>query len=263
VTFTEVNNIDDPRLADYRGVREPALLREGVFIAESRNVVRRLLSVDRFTVRSIWLTPDAFATLEEEIAKDAPQTSVLVSPRALLSEVAGFHVHQGCLAAAERGTGLDGRAIARSARLLVALENLTDPDNVGSVFRNAEAFGADGVWLSPGGADPLYRKAVRTSTGATLSMPFARVDWRADLEWLRTRGFTVLAAVADSAAQDVETYDHRPERVCWMFGHEGAGLSPEARALADAEITIRTRPGFDSLNVATASGILLQRFAAL
>lgn len=259
---------DDPRIADYQAVREADLLAQrGLFVAESRLVVERLLASRRFRVRSLLVNEAALRALEPALAACDGRPEIFLAPRELISELAGYRVHQGCLALAERGAEVAPEALALGARsgLLVALEQLADPDNVGGVFRNARAFGADGVLLAPGGADPLYRKAVRVSTGATLQLPFARcASWPRELEKLRAGGWTVLAAVAQADAIDVTDYGATrplPERVCLVLGSEGYGLSAAARSAADACITVRMREGFDSLNVATASGILLHHFS--
>ena len=261
-----VERLDDPRVAPYRDLREGRLLEEeGCFVAESRHVVRRLLASGRFRVRSLFVTPAALADLADALAPLAEPPPILLAEQALLCEVAGYHVHQGCLALAERGPepGLAelAQAAAAGRGLLVGLERLTDPANVGSVFRNALAFGADGIVLAPGGAHPLFRKSVRVSMAATLAVPFARAEpWPEALAKLRAEGFRVLACVAQQGAHDVR--DVAPaERVLLLFGSEGSGLTPPARAAADLEITVRTAPGLDSLNVATASGIVLHHFS--
>ena len=264
----EITEPGDPRIADYQVRREAELLASrGLFVAESRLVVERLLATPRFPVRSLLVNEAALAALEPALAAYPGAPEVFVAQRELISSLAGYPVHQGCLALAERGAEIAPEELVASAQrgLLVALEQLGDPDNVGSAFRNARAFGADGVLLAPGGADPLYRKAVRVSTGATLQLPFARcASWPGQLEKLRSAGWTVLAAVAEPDAIDVRDYGARiprPERVCLVLGSEGYGLSAGARAAADACVTIRMRAGFDSLNVATASGILLHHFS--
>jgi tRNA G18 (ribose-2'-O)-methylase SpoU len=133
------------------------------------------------------------------------------------------------------------------------------------VFRNALAFGADAVLLAPGGADPLFRKAVRVSMAATLAVPFARaLLWPADLDKLRAEGFVVLACVAQQDATPLDAFGRTlplPPRVVLLFGTEGAGLEPATRAAADALLTVPTAAGIDSLNVATASGIVLHHFS--
>jgi tRNA G18 (ribose-2'-O)-methylase SpoU len=270
VTPLRVTHLDDPRVAPYRHLREGRLLDEqGCFVAESRHVVRRLLTSGRFPVRSLFVSEAALADLEQTLAPLAAPPQILLAEHALLCEVAGYHVHQGCLALVERGAepSLDAVvAVAAVGRgLVLALEQLTDPANVGSVFRNALAFGADAVLLAPGGAHPLWRKSVRVSMAATLSVPFARAEpWPDALGKLRAEGFLVLACVARADALDLATFGREralPARVALLFGREGPGLSAAARAAADHEITIPTAGAVDSLNVATASGIALHHFS--
>ena len=262
--------LDDPRVGPYRDLREGKLLEEqGLFVAESRHVVRRLLAGGRFPVRSLLLSEAALAELGGALVELASPPLVLLAPHALLCEIAGYHVHQGCLALVERGEPLAVEELARRAAdaggLLVGIERLGDPANVGSVFRNALAFGAGGVLLAPGGADPLFRKAVRVSMAATLAVPFARASrWPDELAKLRAAGFVVLACVAQQTALPLDAFGRTrplPPRVVLLFGSEGAGLEPATRATADAELTVPTAAGLDSLNVATASGIVLHHFS--
>lgn len=258
-----VEALDDPRVAPYRDLREGRLLDEaGCFVAESRHVVRRLLASGRFPVRSLFVTPAALADLEPALAAAAARPPILLAEHDLLCEVAGYHVHQGCLALAERGSEPALADLARTASgLLVGLEGLTDPANIGSVFRNALAFGAGGVVLAPGGAHPLFRKSVRVSMAATLAIPFARAEpWPAALAALRAEGFRILACVAQQDAADVRDVP-RGGRVLLLFGTEGHGLTPAARAAADLAVTVRTSAAVDSLNVATASGVVLHHFS--
>lgn len=251
---------DDPRLTVYRHVRDAELLRvEGLFIAEGRFVVRRLLDGGRFTPRSLLVSPPAAADLADVI-RGYPDLPCFVLPAEDFSAVAGFHVHRGCLAAAERGSELAWQDVTGPGGVLLALEGVADPDNVGSIFRHAAAFGATGILLSAGCADPLYRKAIRTSMGAALQVPYARVDaLPATLHQLRERGCTVAALTLQPGATPL-----REARaaigggpVVLVLGHEGAGLSPDALAGATMQVRIPMAPGTDSLNVATAAAIAL------
>src|SRR6266481_4108810 len=164
-----VSDVDDPRLADYRDLKDGARRRrDGTFIAESRQVVRRLLGGSRFRARSVLATEAAAEDLRDVLPAGLP---VYVAPEATLQRVVGFNFHRGCLAVGERGAelGLDGLL---DARVLLVLEGVTNPDNIGGAFRNAMAFGVGGVVLAPRCSDPLYRKAIRVSMGGTLVVPF-------------------------------------------------------------------------------------------
>jgi tRNA G18 (ribose-2'-O)-methylase SpoU len=266
-----VERIDDPadpRLADYRDIRDPHLrLRHGLFIAESREVVRRLFTCGRFRPRSVLVTPAALHGLQDVLASADPEIPILLVQHDLVRGVVGFNFHRGCLAVGERGLEPPPSSLLEppGRRLLLVLEEVTNPDNIGAVFRNAMAFAVDGVLLSPGSADPLYRKAIRVSIGASLSVPFARLsDWPRDLQALGASGYTIIALTPHGEAIDIAEFGATravPERLALLLGAEGTGLTAAARAAAHAEVRIAMHPGADSLNIATACGIALHRLA--
>jgi tRNA G18 (ribose-2'-O)-methylase SpoU len=145
--------------------------------------------------------------------------------------------------------------------LVVAAERIGNADNLGALFRNALAFGAGGILLSPGCCDPLYRKSIRVSTGAALRLPYA-VDeaWPEAIRGLRAAGARVLAMTPHPPARDIDDAAARcgtDVPIAVMVGHEGDGLSEGARAAADERVRVPLARGVDSLNVATAAAIAL------
>jgi tRNA G18 (ribose-2'-O)-methylase SpoU len=140
------------------------------------------------------------------------------------------------------------------------LERVSDADNVGAIFRSAAAFGADAVLLGPSCADPLYRKAIRTSMGAVLTVPFADADpWPATLKDLAADGWALAALTPAHDAMPLHDFSSatRPLRVAVVLGHEGDGLTDVALAACEYRVRIPIRPSVDSLNVATAAAIAL------
>lgn len=250
---------DDPRVALYRGVRDPDLLRDhGVFLAEGRLVVQRLLRDPRFRIRSLLVSPAALHAMGEQ---EPPATlPIFVASPEVMSGIAGFNVHRGCLAIAERPGVLAVADLISSAGPLLVLEAVGNPDNVGGAFRNAAAFGATGVLLSPGCADPLYRKSIRTSMGATLTVPWTAADpWPDVLKALTAAGWAVVALTLSPGARDLDVVG--PElagaRIALLLGHEGHGLTPAAERLATHRARIPIADGSDSLNVAAAAAVAL------
>ena len=275
INHIRVTAVDDSRLNDFRIVSDPVLMRErGLFVAEGRLAVERLLA-SRFRARALLLVGTAIDALEPSLvahALDDPPLDVYLADSAQLRRITGFRFHRGCLALGERPQGgseeraADG-AIAPPAprRPLVVLEGVSDPDNVGSIFRNAAAFGASGVVLSPGCADPLYRKAIRTSMGTTLQLPFRVVpEWPGELRRIRASGVRLVALTPARRATDLETFVRRSPvgRVALLLGNEGDGVSPAALDLCNARVRVDIEPAVDSLNVATAAAIALQRLRA-
>jgi tRNA G18 (ribose-2'-O)-methylase SpoU len=247
--------------AEYRYVADPAALaRAGLFVAEGRIVVQRLLEDARFRVHSIAVTSSAAAALAELLGarRDVP---VHECDAAQLRATTGFDFHRGCLALAWRDTREMPIDELIQARRLLAIEGVGNPDNVGGLFRAAFALGVDAVLLDPSAADPLYRKAIRTSMAATLRLPFTRAaDWRGTLEALRARGHLVIALTPHPSATAIDTYRPNPsDRLVIAVGSEGHGLSAESVQTADVRLRIPIDPRADSLNVVVAAAIALQR----
>jgi tRNA G18 (ribose-2'-O)-methylase SpoU len=285
-----IENPDDPRLAPYRNVPDPELAtRAGVFVAEGRLVVRRLLGLSRLRTRSAMVTEAALASLGD-LPASHPELAVYVVPQGAMNELTGFNIHRGCLALGERPAALDWRDLgsglmaqgsrtdagderaeavshepqAQRPRRLVLLERVGDADNVGSVFRSAAAFGADAVLLGPGCADPLYRKSIRTSMGAALTMPFAEATpWPDALREMQAGGVSLIALTPSADAPRLrEVIAAQGTRsVALVLGHEGDGLTRETLTLCDHRARIPIAAEVDSLNVATAAAIALYELA--
>jgi tRNA G18 (ribose-2'-O)-methylase SpoU len=257
-----IEDPDDPRVADYRAVGRGR--GDGPFLCEGRLLVRRLLTGSRYRVRSVLATAPVLEDLRDVLGPAPPP--VFVASSAMIRSIFGFNFHRGCLALGERPerpTSPESVIEPAGSRILVGLDEVTDPDNVGAIFRNAAAFGAGGVLLSAGCADPLYRKALRVSMGGTLSTPFARTEWGAALAALRRAGYLVVALSPDARAEVIGAVAARLacRRLALIVGAEGAGLGELTRETADVHVRIPMAPGVDSLNVATACGIALHRLA--
>src|SRR5581483_8868292 len=175
-----------------------------------------------------------------------------------LRAVAGFPVHRGILAAADRGPLPEPAAVLAGARRVAVLEDINDHENIGVIFRCAGGLGIDAVLLSPRGCDPLYRRSVRVSMGHVLTVPWTRLaPWPEGLDLLRRTGFRLLALTPAADAEPLADVAGRPsgEPVAILLGAEGPGLSPAALAAADGRVTIPMREPADSLNVASAAAI--------
>jgi tRNA G18 (ribose-2'-O)-methylase SpoU len=254
----------DPRVAPYVAVRERDLVgRQGGFIAEGEVVLRVLLSGQaRASAASILVADNRLARLAPLLAAAPDEVPVYAASQAVMDAVVGFHIHRGILAHGVRPPDPGAAALltALPARaLVVALFGIANHDNMGGLLRNAAAFGAHAVLLDAGCCDPLYRKAIRVSVGAALTVPFARLAAGEDaLELLAGAGFTPLA-LSPAGATPVAALA-RPDRAAVLLGAEGPGLPASILARART-VSIPMAAGWDSLNVAAASAIVLHQLA--
>lgn len=163
-------------------------------------------------------------------------------------------VHPAAVPAFDSGT--DPAAGHGNPPLLLVLEDIQDPGNLGTIFRTAEAAGATGIVMSRGTVDIFHPKVVRATMSAVFRMPFyISNDLCAEISAFRERGIRSYAAHLGGK----RAYDELPlsKGCAFLIGNEGNGLSEELTAQADEKIIIPMAGGAESLNAAMAAGILL------
>ena len=257
-TLIEISDPADPRLADYRDLRDVELRKslesaEGLFLAEGEKVVRRAVT-GGFEPRSFLMAPKWLDGLADVLATtDAP--CYVMSEKAA-EEVTGFHVHRGALASLKRRPLPSVESVLAGARSVLVLEDIVDHTNVGAIFRSGAALGFDAVLLAPRCADPLYRRSIKVAMGAVFALPWTRLpDWHEALPSLSAAGFTTVALTLADDAVDIEKAVEGVDKVALVLGSEGHGLSPRWQQAADRRAIIPMTAGIDSLNVAAATAV--------
>lgn len=255
----------DPRLDDARDLKNTDNSKRYVF-GEGPLVAGRVID-SRFPLRCVVGFEKKLDTFFADRAEqglapiDAP---VYVVTRELLAEVAGYDMHRGLIAVADRAEETPISEML-NARTLIVLEGAGDHENIGAIFRNAAGMDVDGVLLGAGTADPLYRRSVRVSMGHVLRLPFAHLDgtsttWQRSLDQLREQGFRLVSLTPDSRAVHlaealVDDTGHPYKKVALLVGGEGPGLTEHAMRATDVRARIPMAAGTDSLNVATSAAI--------
>ena len=240
---------------------------------EGRLVLGVLVSGrSRLAVESVLVSDAAARALGEELgAAERLGGTIYVCAQEVMNTIAGFDIHRGCLAVAGRGMmwsvpQLVGSVDPRGPSVVVVLEEVNNHDNVGAIARAVAAFGGSGVFMSEGTADPLYRKAIRVSMGAALTVSWARARWAwpGELRRLRGAGYELVGLVTDDAAERIGVYagglgERGTRRVALVVGSEGDGLGEKTRALMDRTARVPMGGGVDSLSASMACGIALSR----
>ena len=256
----QITDRGDPRIAPFIGVRERDLTggTDGRFIVEGKVALHILLTRSRFEVERLFLCETRLEPLAE-ILQDVPDgVPIYTAPQSLMDEVVGFPIHRGVLACARKGQALGLKSLLsqQGSQTLLVLNQISNHDNVGSAFRNAAAFGADGVLLDTGSCDPLYRKSIRVSSGASLWLPYHHGGTGSEqIVALKAAGFTIWAMTPRVDAKPLHALSP-PDKLAILLGAEGPGL-PDDLISACQPVRIPMRAGFDSVNVATAGAIAL------
>ena len=261
-----VTTLDDPRVDQYRSVRDADLRgRRHLCMVESEMVVRRLLS-SGLKIHSLFLSPQKYERLAPHIQDASLQ--VFIADVSLMSNITGFHIHRGTLALVHRPSAesLDAFSVIDALRnkqevTLLLAEGITNVDNLGALFRNAAAFGVDAIILDSACCDPLYRKAIRVSMGHALSIRWAIAeDWIESLKQIHTQlGVKLVGCETGTDATPIWDVDPTA-KVGLIVGEEKTGLSASTIAMCDEIAEIPMMPQVPSLNVAVASAVGLYEF---
>ncbi len=269
-----VQSLTHPGIALFRDVTDADLRgAHGLCLVEGVRIVRRFLdwaagpgAGARPSPERLLLTPSCAESLAGSLARH-PDLPCFVGDEALVNQIAGYRLHRGALALAQRGADPLPSALPSPPQLqtILAAEGVVHVDNLGSLFRNAGAFGSCGILLDSDCSDPLLRKTIRISAGRVFTVPWARAArWPDTLRELAQRGWRLIAAENSPSAIALGQLPPGGPTVV-VLGREGAGLSPQTMDLchavvripmADPDVRINAddRP---SLNVAVASAVFL------
>ena len=277
--WEQVTDPDDPRVGDFTALNDPVLRRRveragDYFVVEGVLAIERLLALPQWQIRSLLFLPKVAERLGESglfrqrFGSDAGEgVPVLVADEAVLSEVVGFDLHRGALAAVDRHPKVDLAVGATTVADLsphgapiVVAERVNDHENLGALYRNAAAFGVGSVVVDPTCADPFYRRSVRVSLGHVLALPtFQAGAFPEALQHLHDLGVTTVALTpqGDEDLHDLDRGSLGNAPVALLVGAEGPGLSAATLAAAHHRVAIKMASDVDSLNVATAAAVAL------
>ncbi len=281
--FTPIHDPIDPRIEPYRNQRDAWLKaahnpdapksavnqpsKDPLFITEGSLVLEHHIH-SRYPLHSVLIDESKTQSHTQLLSQIPSEVPIYTAPRATLDQITGYPIHRGLLAAGHRIEHPQLSDLLQSARALVILEDLSNHDNLGSVFRSTAALsGTDiPIILSPRCCDPLYRKSLRVSMGHALTIPFTQIqdqsDWIPALQSIQAAGFTLLALTPSPDAHDINQLAQNPPsdtKIVLMLGAEGPGLTQAALNASDQKVQIPLVKSADSLNIAVAAAVALHR----
>mgnify|MGYP003670201804 CR=1 FL=1 len=259
----QATGIDDPRIAKYRDLRHRELSKDGShFVVEGNWVVRRLIESD-YKIESILVQQHRSDEYAEIVPANVP---IYTLSDADISQLIGFEFHRGVLACGVRPeipTIDDFIALPTIPKLSVALLGVSEPENVGSIFRSAAALGIDHIFVDRKTIDPFHRRVIRVSMAAVFKHHLFRLDDPlADLQRLTTATtIRTIASTLQSPATRVKDVRVNDTPALLIVGNEASGIELAIQNFASDRVTIPMQLGTDSLNVAVATAILMHALA--
>lgn len=259
-TLNHITSLDGPELEPFRTLRRPMEhLQQGIFVAEGEKVVKRLLE-STLTTRRVLLSPDWLERYRPLIEAHPHPVDISVGTKKLLETIVGHELHQSIMGigAVPDPLAIDALPVqSERPSLFVLTDGITNAENMGVIVRNCVCFDVDALIVLPNSCDPYLRRSVRNSMGNIFQLPIVYVtDTELALRSLHSRSITVTAAHPHAASRDIRTLPTSRSR-CLVLGAEGHGISAEVLEQCNEFVTIPMRPGADSLNVASASAVLL------
>jgi tRNA G18 (ribose-2'-O)-methylase SpoU len=259
-----ITSLELPELEPYRTMRRPLDHRErGIFVAEGEKIVRRLIE-SRFEIVSVLMSENWLREFRPMLEARSEEIHAFVAEKNLLEQLTGFPMYQGALALGRIPGMASLEEVVRHSlapRFFVAVDGLTNAENLGALVRNCGGFGVQALLVGRTSSSPFLRRAVRNSMGVVFKLPIVEdLDLPEALQTLRALGVRSLAA-HPNAGRGTLAQASLAEDCCVVFGSEGYGISPAVLDACDQAASIPMAGGVDSLNVASASAVFLYEVA--
>ena len=265
MNIIEITDFDAKELDIYARLKEAELLNGfgkngGIFIAESPKVIERALDFGCVPI-SVLIEHKHINGEGKSILERCGEIPIYTAEFDVLTKLIGFKLTRGMLCAMHRPEMKSVNEICSGAKRIAILENVMNPTNVGAIFRSAAALGIDGILLTKGCSNPLYRRAIRVSMGTVFQVPWTFFDpddnWPEDgMTTMKNLGFkTAAMALTDNSVSIDNEQLMSEEKLAIILGTEGEGLLNETIENCDYTVKIPMSHGVDSLNVAAASAV--------
>ncbi|MCB1142313.1 MAG: RNA methyltransferase [Leptospiraceae bacterium] len=256
-----ISDPNDPGLEEFRSLRTKK--KSNTFIAESEKVCLRLLD-SNLKIKSILLDQNNYKKHLSRISERVPEKNIYVAPGEVLESIVGYPLHQNLMILTEIPPFSD---LQFDSNHYILLNGITDPENLGSIFRSGIAFGFQNFILDKTTSPPYNRRTVRVSMGNVFqSQLFVPVNVPLVLKEFQFRGFKVLITSPEQrpTLPSICLKDFvPPEKWVLVLGNEARGVSDELYPFADYSLFLPVRTDSDSINVSHAASIFFSHLSIL
>lgn len=262
MVIEKITNISDERLNIFYKKKESTFknmpeYENGIFVAESSLVINRALDKN--------YEPICFLIVENEVDtfmdifnRCNEDIIIYEVSQEIYKSLKGYVLIKGILGLFNRKSELTFNEVVDNKKRIVVLEEVVNPTNVGTIFRNAAALFCDGVLLTDDSCDPLYRRSIRVSMGNVFNINYAFVNKNNYIEQLQEKGFKIVSfALKENSVEISDERLNNEEKLAIVFGSEGYGLNQNTIEKSDYVVKISMNNEVDSLNVAACSSIAL------
>lgn len=207
----------------------------------------------KLPIHAVVITEAKQDELTLNVLDGAGTSPMYILPDRLFAELAQTQTPQGLLAEVSIPQWDSAAAVLQNTHLL--LDGIQDPGNLGTMIRTAEATGVDVIWLGKGTVDATNPKVVRAAMGSSFRVPLIRSELLEVITALQAEGVQVVSTLPRaSAAYYAESY---PQRVAFLLGNEGRGITPELAEHVDQSVMLPMQGQTESLNVSITTAVLL------
>lgn len=251
----QIENPSDPRIRPYLEIRKGALqeaMGEGYFLAETFKVIRLAVRFEH-EFASIFCTEEWLRELEANACLPPPEVPIYIGSKSLMESIVGFNLHQGLMAIVRRPK--DAPLSELSGPVLV-FNNVTNPENIGSMVRTAVGLGIKNFLSDSSSADPYLRRCVRVSMGNIFFAKVHRTRKLVDaLSALKDRGYEILGSDMEGETTPLASFRF-PENFALIIGSEVNGMTDDALKICDRVLNIPTSEEGFALNASHSAAIL-------
>ncbi len=259
-SIQNISSLESIKLEPYRTLRRPMdHLYQGIFVAESEKVVLRLLESSIEPI-SILLSAEWLDLHRMLIENNPHRIEIFVGEKKLLESIVGHRLHQSIMAVAKVPRQISIEEMLQKKKATsryVLVDGITNSENMGVIVRNCVCFDVDALIVLPSSCDPYLRRSVRNSMGNIFQLPIVYAnDSLADIQKMKSTGIILYAAHPQMQSREIGGTPFSSNS-CIVLGAEGHGISAEILLQCDEFVTIPMKDGVDSLNVASASAVIL------